>query len=152
MSLPHECLSQVSRLCSFLCCLADREKWDMLEDIPPGGTSALPSGWCGSTFRKKKEGTPRRRGPISAAACQDEDAQRIGWSRPCLVARSNSHAHRRRRFAPEAWDDTAAIPPFETKGDAEREIGAAAPFDLLEAMLCRRRLLRRSRTFLLFEN
>jgi len=34
MSLPRECISQARRLCSFLCCHAERKKWDMPEDVP----------------------------------------------------------------------------------------------------------------------
>ena len=44
MSLPRECISQARRLCSLVYCLADREKWDMPEDVPPGGTGALLRG------------------------------------------------------------------------------------------------------------
>ena len=67
-------------------------------------------------------------------------------SRPCLVARSNSHTPRRRRFAPESWDGGGAPSlPFGTKGGAERAIGAAAPIETWRAMLRRRPLLRRSR-------
>ena len=87
--------------------------------------------------------------PTFAAACQDGDAQRIGWSRLCI--------QQRRRCAAEAWDDTTeapggaeeahrrwpegrseqgaskakVIPPFGTKGGAERAIGAAAPYPTL---------------------
>ena len=34
---------------------------------------------------------------------------------------SDSHAPRRRRCAPEAWDDTEVIPPFGTKGAPTHE-------------------------------
>ena len=45
------------------------------------------------------------------------DAQRMGWSRHCLVACSHSHATRRRRFAPEVWVRCGEPTlPFGTKG------------------------------------
>ena len=39
---------------------------------------------------------------------------RVRRSRLCLVAHWNSHAPRRRRYAPEAWDDTASGSPRKT--------------------------------------
>ena len=67
-------------------------------------------------------------------------------SRPCLVARSNSHAPRRRRFAPESWDGGGAPSlPFGTKGAPNAQSARQRQSILWRAMLRRRPLLRRSR-------
>ena len=41
----------------------------------------------------------------------------------------DSRAPRRRRCAPEAWDDTEVIPPFGTKEGVQRASGAAEKWD-----------------------
>ena len=92
-----------------------------------------------NAHRKAMVGSPRRRGPMFAAKpplfrSVFEFANRF----------PNPSTPRRRRFAPEAWDDTEVIPPLFGSAGANRpypdgtihapnaHIAAATPIDPLE--------------------